>query len=340
MQIPVDEIQIKEGRRELNADHVRELVDSIRDLGLLNSITVDKHHTLIAGLHRLEAIKLLEWQSVECTVSSLEGLKAELAEIDENFVRNDLSTLEYSEMLLRRKEIYEMLHPETKHGGDRKSEEIKTTKCRFDSTKSFVQDTAEKLGVVPRTVERQIQTAKNLTPETKEIIKDTDTKITKRTALKLSRLEPKQQKEAATLLATKEIKSVDEYKVAKSPLPKLEPEVENLPHVPYVLPGKQFATFKESISDMKNLDKDCSDTPDIFLADFSSFAKKFGKEIDWYNMPQYGTVFSQISVEQFEYLQQVADSMHSAIEALLTRIERMQENELQKEQLSSKPQKA
>lgn len=31
--------------------------------------------------------------------------------------------------------------------------------------KSFAQDTAEKLGVVPRIVELQIQTAKNLTPE-------------------------------------------------------------------------------------------------------------------------------------------------------------------------------
>ena len=74
-------------------------------------------------------------------------------------------------MLLRRKEIYETLHPETKRGGDRKSEEIKRTKCPFDPAKSFVDDTADKLGVNPRTVRRQIQTAKNLTPETKEIIK-------------------------------------------------------------------------------------------------------------------------------------------------------------------------
>ena len=40
----------------------------------------------------------------------------ELAEIDENFIRNDLSALEHGEMLLRRKEIYETLHPETRAG--------------------------------------------------------------------------------------------------------------------------------------------------------------------------------------------------------------------------------
>lgn len=212
MQIPVNEIQVKEGRRGADADIVRGLADSIREVGLLNPLTVDGGHVLIAGLHRLEAVKLLGWAEVECTISSLEGLQAELAEIDENIVRSGLPAVEYGEILLRRKEIYEALHPEVKHGGDRKSGEIKTKKFRFDLVKSFAQDTAEKLGVVPRTVELQIQTAKNLTPEAREIIKEADAKITKKTAMKLSRLEPEQQKEAAAKLAAKEIRSVDEYK--------------------------------------------------------------------------------------------------------------------------------
>jgi len=114
---------------------------------------------------------------LECTISSLEGLAAELAEIDENIVRSGLSAIEYGEVLLRR------------------------------------------LGVVPRTVELQIQTAKNLTPEAKEIMKGTDAKITRETARKLSRLEPGQQKEAASKLAAGEIRSVEEYTagMAESP---------------------------------------------------------------------------------------------------------------------------
>lgn len=211
MQVPIREIRIRDGRRRLDSGHVQELADSIRELGLLNPVTIDRGNSLIAGFHRLEAAKMLGWTEIECTVSSLGGLQAKLAEIDENIVRSDLSALEYGEILLRRKEIYETLHPETRHGGDRKSDEIKTTKSRFENVKSFVQDTADKLGVVPRTVERQIQTAKNLVPEAKEIIRDTDTKLSKKAAMKLSRLEPEQQKEAATLLAAKKIRSVDEY---------------------------------------------------------------------------------------------------------------------------------
>lgn len=69
-------------------------------------------------------------------------------------------------MLLRRKEIYETLHPETKEGlaqvaGKNRSLGNNVSDKMTLTSKSFVQDTAEKLGIGKRTVERQIQTAKN-----------------------------------------------------------------------------------------------------------------------------------------------------------------------------------
>lgn len=225
MRIPISEITVNPGRRELDLDDVKELADSIRELGLLHPIIVDKKYTLIAGLHRLEAVKLLEWTEIECTVSSLEGLKAELAEIDENVVRSDLSALEFGELLLKRKDIYEALHPEARAtyngGGFRGNQHKKTNQSVVGeessaTTKSFVQDTAEKLGVTPRTVEKQIQTARNLTPEVKTMIRETDTKIGKEAALKLSRMEPEQQKEAVEMLSTGEVRSVEQYSTLKS----------------------------------------------------------------------------------------------------------------------------
>lgn len=350
MKISVDEIQVREGRRELDTAHVQELADSIKELGLLNPVTVDKENYLIAGLHRLEAVKLLEWPEVECTVSSLEGLRAELAEIDENIVRNDFTAIEYGEMLLRRKVIYETLHPETKAGvaqavamnravGNNVADKMSAT------LKSFVEDTAEKLGVDQRTVRRQIQTAKNLTPEAKEIIKDTDTKITKKAALKLSRLEPEQQKEVARLLAAKEIKSVDEYKAANAaePVPEhvepknnapelIQPEEPKpepkkpvpVPAVPYTLPEERCSTLKESIADLKDPDKDCSCTPDLFLAEYTSFVGKFNREIKWYCDPQYEAACSGLTPEQMKYLRQLTDDVCEAVESLYQKIERKQ----------------
>lgn len=309
MLVSISEIKIGPGRREVAPDKVKDLAKSIEQVGLLNPITISADHTLIAGGHRLEAAKLLGWTEIECTISDLSGLLAELAEIDENFVRNNLSVIEYGDLLLRRKEIYEILHPETKRGGDRKSEGIKTKKVRFDSPKSFSQDTADKLGVTPRTIEKQLQTAKNLTPAAKEIISDSDTKITKKDALELSRLAPEQQEQAATQLVAGEIKSVDEYKK------------------PYSLGDKVFATLEESIADLKNTKKDTRYTPDTLLADMDGFIDRFHKDFGWYNTTMCREAFPAVNQEQFDYIKNRFAGVTSAIEELLQEIERSMTND-------------
>ncbi len=320
--VPICKITVNPGRREARTEAIRELADSISELGLLNPITVDCEHTLIAGLHRLEAAKLLGWTEIECTVSGLEGLQAELAEIDENFVRADLSPIDYGDLLLRRKEIYEVLHPETKNGGDRRSENFRTKNFRSDSAKSFAQDTADKLGVTPRTVELQVQIAKNLTPEAKAVIKETDTKITKTDAMKLSRLAPERQREAASQLAAGDIHSLDEYQPPPAESePEPPPEVP-LPTVPYASSGRHYASFEESVADLKNPDRDCSYTPDALLAELDSFIQKFQREFAWYSDPFCTVVFPDISPAQFDYLQQRFGTISTAIHDLLQQMKR------------------
>lgn len=200
MSIKISDIRINPGRRSTDQQNVEELVKSIQAVDLMNPITVTQDNTLIAGLHRLEAAKLLGWMEIECTVSDAEGIQAELAEIDENIVRARLSRHELGEQLLRRKELYEALHPETRQGM-RNGQTSKNENFSLLGAKPFSQDTADKLGVSKRTVEQLVQTARDLTPEAKKIIRDADSKITKGDALKISRLPPDQQEEAATVLA-------------------------------------------------------------------------------------------------------------------------------------------
>ena len=326
MLVPISEIKVNAGRRKADPEGVQELVDSISKVGLLNPITIDREHTLIAGLHRLEAAKLLGWTEIECNVSSLEGLLAELAEVDENVVRKGLSAVEYSDLLLRRKEIYETLHPETKAGTSQAAgmnrAKGNNVGCKMHPTsKSFVQDTAEKLGVNPSTIKRQIQTAKNLTTEAKDIIRDTGTKITKKDALKLSRLEPEQQRDAASQLAAGEIKSMGEYHPAPAEEPQ-PPEPPMPPPVPYSLGDKHYASIEESVADLKNPDKDCSYTPDTLLADIDGFVDTFHKNFAWYNDPFCTVVFPDISPVQFDFVRQRFTTITSAIEDLLNLMER------------------
>lgn len=213
MLININDIKINPGRREATLADVQRLSESIADVGMMNPITVTADYTLIAGLHRLEAAKRLGWTEIECSVSDMDALHTELAEIDENVIRTGLSDLELSELLARRKKIYETLHPATiarnlpGHASNYESSSDKLT----GEEKPFSQDTAERMGVSPRTVERHVQIGENLTTEAKEILRGTDQKVTKQNLTKLSRLEPKQQMEAAKQLTEGTIKSVDEY---------------------------------------------------------------------------------------------------------------------------------
>ena len=199
MKVKISNIIINPGRRDTQQRNVEELARSIAAVGLMNPITVTQDNTLIAGLHRLEAVKLLGWTEIECTVSDADGLQAELAEIDENFVRAGLSHRELGDLLLRRKELYEAIHPETRQG-QRNGQTAKNDKLTVLAAKPFSEDTADKLGISKRTVERLVQTAANLTPEAKKTIRDAGDKITKGDALKISRLPPDQQAEAAAVL--------------------------------------------------------------------------------------------------------------------------------------------
>ena len=333
MKIRISDISVNSGRREARLEHIKDLAQSMVNVGLINPITVDKAHSLIAGLHRLEAAKLLGWTEVECTVSDLEGLQAELAEIDENFVRNDLSSVEYGDLLLRRKEIYEALHPETKNGGDKKSQEIRTRKARSDSFDPFVVDTAKKLGISRRTVEERIQTARNLTPEAKEIIKGMDAPIPKKTALKISRLNPEQQKEVAGLLASKEIKSIKDYHPGQREEPMEQDEADAVPQeAPGMEPVTQHITpageeirgtplFQEIVADLKNADKDFSCTPDSFLSEIAVFVQNFKKELDWYNMPYYEAVYPALTSEQMQDFRHQMDAICIAVQNLIHHVE-------------------
>ena len=205
MKININEIKINPGRRTAAPVDVQKLAESMAEIGLMHPITLDADRNLIAGLHRLEAAKLLGWAEIECTVSPLDELHAELAEIDENYVRANLTPLQAGRLLLRRKEIHETLYPETKAGaaqgnGMKRSVGGDLADNLSARPRSFAQDAAEMLGVNERTVRRQVKIAQDLTPEAQEVIEHSGMKVTQQALSQLSRLAPEQQREAAELL--------------------------------------------------------------------------------------------------------------------------------------------
>jgi ParB family chromosome partitioning protein len=168
MRLAIADVTIPDARlRQLNEKVVAQLADSIREVGLLNPVTVTPKNILVAGLHRLKACTLLGWSDVPVVVADLQGQKRELAEIDENLIRSELTMLERSEFLAMRKAIYECLHPETKVGGaPGKAGGGKVAKN--DKMASFVEDTAAKTGFSKRTIERGVALARDLAPDVRQ----------------------------------------------------------------------------------------------------------------------------------------------------------------------------
>ena len=258
---------------------------------------------LIAGLHLLEAAKRLGWSEIECTVCGLEGPEAELAEIDENVVRTALSTIEYGELLERRKEIYESLYPQTKAGQAQAAGMHRATSKpvtdKMSATykpKSFSQDTAGKLGVSPRTIERTIQTMKGLTQETRDVFHHfPNYELSQTNAAKLSRLEPAKQKTAAILLASNHIRSVDEY----------EPEqIEGkTPRKP-----KRDKGILESIAQLKDPTRTASHNSDFFLSDYRNMVREIQQRIDSYCEPYYEESIRALSQSEMDELKSLTDS--------------------------------
>src|SRR5262245_49792531 len=159
LEIAISEIVI--GKRMRGAGDLDALAASIVELGLLNPVTITPDNRLIAGLNRLHACKKLGWTKIPVIIKDLDAIDRELAEIDENLIRNELTALEESLQIARRKEIYEIKHPETKKGGD-KGNQHTGGKKRLKDTESFSQDTAKKTGKNKRTVSRKAEVGTKL----------------------------------------------------------------------------------------------------------------------------------------------------------------------------------
>lgn len=194
--VPIAEIVVSDGRRPVHG--VPELAESIREVGLLQPIVATESMVLVAGARRLAACKHLGQTEIAANIVKCTELDAELAEIDENLMRQELTVLERDRQMLRRKEIYEARHPEARsineRGGPGRGHKKTTDNL---SAVSFTDDAAARLGVTPRSVRRSVQVARDITPGVQEIIRGTPLEDNQDKLLKIAKTPPARQEEVA-----------------------------------------------------------------------------------------------------------------------------------------------
>lgn len=199
--LAIEKIDIRKDARAIDAATVAGLAESIASVGLINPIRVRQigdRFEVIAGAHRLSAVRQIGHDTIEAVVVDDDDLHAELAMIDENLCRSELSPSDRAKQTARRKAIYLQLHPETsrestlKQGTELPSRQVGET----GTAGRFTAATATVTGQSERSIQRDAERGEKVTPEVMDMVRGT--KLDTGTYLdKLKKLAPNDQVAAA-----------------------------------------------------------------------------------------------------------------------------------------------
>lgn len=133
----------KRGREDLDG-----LVESIKEVGVIEPIVLGRGGEVISGRRRLTAARLAGLKRVPVVQMKGRAIDQQIAECDANLEVLPLGKLEFDELLLIRKQLYEKKHPESRRG--------KAGGTRSDG---FAKVTAKRLGVSKRAIEKGVARA-------------------------------------------------------------------------------------------------------------------------------------------------------------------------------------
>lgn len=220
--IPVGAILASDRLRPVDEAWAEALAESIRDHGLEQPIVVRvvrsaqdplenddltigvsptgyvDHYELVAGAHRLAAIRRLGLDEIPAIIRDLTADEARIVEIDENVMRRELSELDKSVFLAERSAVWVRLYPDTTHGGDRKSrkKQGRNQVANLATWSRFSKDAAEKTGMSERSIQRYCRIAKELGPEAITALRATPLAGNQSQLLLLTRMAPAEREAA------------------------------------------------------------------------------------------------------------------------------------------------
>ena len=76
------------------------------------------------------------------------------------------------------------------------------------------------------------------------------------------------------------------------------------------------------MADLKDADKERPCTPDIFMMEFGRFIEGLIDHIEWFEMPDYTGVFSELTEEQYQTLYEKQKSVRSSMDKFMKLVRR------------------
>ena len=205
----VDAVDVGERLRSIDPERVAALAESIDLLGLQQPISVwspdDDTLDLVSGLHRLEGVKKLGWEEIDCIFVDMDPLDRQLWEIDENLCRADLTDLQRAQHTAKRAEVIKQ-----KAALINAQVEQKSAGRPSEGQAEFVEETAKNTGKSKATVRRDKARGEKIAPDVQKDIEGTAIADSGVQLDALAAADPEDQREAVKAVNLGDAKDVRE----------------------------------------------------------------------------------------------------------------------------------
>lgn len=179
LELPLTSIEVGNDRaRDLDPVWAEGLAALIDAQGLQHPIRVraiGESYQLVAGLHRLEAHRLLGRDTVPALLSEAATEQdARLEEVMENLGRYDLIALDRCHHLYELKQLWEAKYPQARHGGDRSKIANHDLGPDAPEVFGFARAVSEKIGLHKSNISLAVKIWTGLAPSTRARLRGTD----------------------------------------------------------------------------------------------------------------------------------------------------------------------
>ncbi len=179
--ISLEAIHLRHDARAIDAAVVEDLSKSMNEIGLLSPIHLrggDGSYELVSGNHRLHAAIKLGWSDIEAVIDAFDDVDAEIARIDENLCRADLSPTDRATDTARRKALYLQKHPDTEHGANQHTvgrgfANVCDSTIEASNVVRFTTETAKKTKRSERKVQLDVQRGEKVAADVRARIRGT-----------------------------------------------------------------------------------------------------------------------------------------------------------------------
>lgn len=226
--IVIADIAVPARLREVEEEHAIAIAQSIVEHGLINPITVratpaakSGKWTLVAGAHRLRATVLNDDDEIDAVIIEADKDEAQLVEVTENLFRNELSVVDRAIFVGTYREAWERQNGKITAG--RPGNRLNLIQLLEDEAAAgFSRHVADRMGISAASVKRLSFIAQKLHPDVRSAIRGTPIADNQSALLKLSKMEPVIQRQAAVALKAEGADLKKALAAVEGPKPKVD----------------------------------------------------------------------------------------------------------------------